>query len=194
MISGAFPNFEIWPRVLGFDPATLTQDQLDQVIDFLIDLKKNQIRIVTGDQSQMAALLSDGDVLLTGSGCWVGLPSIAPEGGDELAFTMPPEGGGTTWIDTWAIPKDAPNLDTVYAYLNEMMSAPVQTKQADTLGMATSNAVAAKQVTKENQERYDYADAQIGTELAPLFRFPEEGKGYTTSEDWNEAWNRIQAA
>ena len=194
MISGAFPNFEIWPRVLGFDPRTLTQDQLDQVTDFLIELKKNQVRIVTGDQSQMAALLSGGDVLLTGSGCWVGLPSIAPEGGDELAFTMPPEGGGTTWIDTWAIPKDAPNLDTVYAYLNKMMSAPVQTKQADTLGMATSNAVAAKQVSKENQERYDYADAQIGTELAPLFRFPEEGKGYTTSEDWNDAWNRIQAA
>jgi spermidine/putrescine transport system substrate-binding protein len=194
MISGAFPNFEIWPRVLGFDPATLTQDQLDQVVDFLIDLKKTQTRIVTGDQSQMAALLSSGDVLMTGSGCWVGLPSIAPEGGDELAFTMPEEGGGTTWIDTWVIPKDAPNLDTVYAYLNEMVSASVQAKQADALGMATSNEVAAGQVSKENKERYDYASAEIGTELAPLFRFPEEGKGYTTSEDWNDAWNRVQAA
>jgi spermidine/putrescine transport system substrate-binding protein len=194
MISGAFPNFEIWPRVLGFDPATLTQDQLDEVVDFLIELKKNQVRIVTGDQSQMAALLSSGDVWLTGSGCWVGLPSIAPEGGSELGFTMPPEGGGTTWIDTWAIPKDAPNIDTVYAYLNEMMSAPVQAKQADTLGMATSNEVAAKQVSKENRERYGYKNDEIGTELAPLFRFPEQDKGYTTSEDWNEAWNRIQAA
>ena len=68
------------------------------------------------------------------------------------------------------------------------------THSADTLGMATSNAVAATKVSKENQERYDYASAEIGTELAPLFQFPEEGKGYTTSEDWNDAWNRVQAA
>jgi spermidine/putrescine transport system substrate-binding protein len=194
MISGAFPNFEIWPRVLGFETATLTPDQLAEVESFLIDLKKEQVRVVTGDQANMADLLARGDVWLTGSGCWVGLPSIGPEGQDELAFTMPPEGGGTTWIDTWAIPKDAPNLDAAYAFLNEMMSAPIQAKQADTLGMATSNAKATKIVSKENQERYEYDSGEIGSELAPLFRFPEEGKGYTTSEEWNEAWNRIQAA
>jgi spermidine/putrescine transport system substrate-binding protein len=193
MISGAFPNFEIWPRVLGFDPATLTQEQLDEVVDFLIDLKKTQVRTVTGDMSDMADLLARGDVWVTGSGCWVGLPSIAPEG-DEVAFTIPPEGGGTTWIDTWAIPKDAPNLDTVYAYLNHMMSTPVQTKQADSLGMATSNEESAKLVSAANREQYGYKASEIGTEQAPLFRFPEQGKGYTTSEDWNEAWNRIQAA
>jgi spermidine/putrescine transport system substrate-binding protein len=193
MISGAFPNFEIWPRVLGYDPATLTQDQLDEVVDFLIDLKKTQVRTVTGDQADMADLLARGDVWLTGSGCWVGLPSIAPKG-DKVAFTIPAEGGGTTWIDTWVIPKDAPNLDTVYAYLNHMVSAAVQVKQADTLGMATSNARAATLVSSANQKQYGYKASEIGTEQAPLFRFPEPDKGYTTSEDWNEAWNRIQAA
>jgi spermidine/putrescine transport system substrate-binding protein len=193
MISGAFPNFEIWPRVLGYDPAKLTQDQLDKVVDFLIDLKKTQVRTVTGDQADMADLLARGDVWLTGSGCWVGLPSIAPEG-DKVAFTIPKGGGGTTWIDTWVIPKDAPNIDTVYAYLDQMMSTAVQVKQADTLGMATSNAQAAKLVSAANREQYGYKASEIGTEQAPLFRFPEQGEGYTTSEDWNEAWNRIQAA
>jgi spermidine/putrescine transport system substrate-binding protein len=194
MLTGAFPNFEIWPRMLGYNKQTLTKAQLEHVTNFLIELKNKHVRIVTGDQSQMASLLSSGECLVTGSGCWVGLPSLAPEGGDEIAFTMPPEGGGSTWIDCWAIPKNAPNIDTVYAYLNEMMSPTVQAKQADLLGMGTSNALAAKQVSKANQTRYDYSNAQVGSELAPLFQFPEEGKGYTTSEEWNEAWNKVQAA
>jgi len=193
MMSGAFPNFEIWPRVLGFDPATLTQDQLDQVTDFLIELKTTQVRTVSSDMADMADLMARGDTWISGSGIWVGLPSIAPKG-DKVAFTMPAKGGGTTWIDTWVIPKDAPNLDTTYAYINEMLSTPVQTEMADALGMGTTNAASAKQVSAANRKQYGYKASEIGTDIAPLFRFPEEGKGYTTSEDWNEAWNRVQAA
>jgi len=191
MITGPFPNFEIWPRLIGYEPSTLTHDQLDKTVEFLINLKRTQVRTIVGDQADMADLLARGDVWVTGSGCWVGLPSIAPQG-DPLAFTIPEKGGGTTWIDTWVIPKDAPNLDATYKLLDHLMSAEVQAKQADTMMMATSNADAVKMVSKQNRATYGYNE--IGSEKAPLFAFPPKGGDYTTPEDWNLAWERINAA
>jgi hypothetical protein len=50
-------------------------------------------------------------------------------------------------------------------------------------------------VSAENRELYsDYDPAAMGGPMTPLFRFPPEGQGYTTYQDWIDAWEQIQAA
>lgn len=193
LADGPNANFEIWPRVLGYDPTTLTKDQLDETVDFLIEFKKKQVRAITPDQNDQIELLRSGDAWVIGSGAFAGLPEFAEGKGDKLSSTIPAP-GGATWIDAWAVPKDAPNLDTALAYIDFMIGVRQQTQLAPALLEAAVNADAVPLLPKANRALFPYDSEAIGTGDLPLFKLPSGDPAYASSADWSEAWQRVAAA
>jgi spermidine/putrescine-binding protein len=192
MMAGVNPNWEIWPRVLGYDLARLTKPQLANVVKFLIHLKKTQCRALLPDGPSVADAMARGDVWICCSGVFTGTPEQAPKG-DKLVAFLPPD-GGASWIDSWQIPQQAPNLATAYAYINHMISVSVQTKMGDKFVEATVNRKAVSGMSKSNAALFDYKAAAIGTKRAPLFQFSLGGGRVSGYEDWQLAWEQVQSA
>jgi spermidine/putrescine transport system substrate-binding protein len=187
-------NFEIWPRVLGFDQKRMTKQQLDKVVDFIIQLKKTQVRAVTEDGDDQLELLRGGEVWVIGSGAFAGLPQRAKgKGGDKIAATVPKE-GTASWIDGWAIAKDAPNPDAAHAYINYVLGTQFQAMMAPKLTEATVNSKAVELLPADQRKVFPYDDPNVGSGKLPLFELPDEGPELVTYQDWNEAWERIASA
>jgi spermidine/putrescine-binding protein len=194
LADGPNANFEIWPRVLGYDPERLTKDQLDKTVDFLVKLKKTQVRAIVGDQNDQIELLRSGDAWIIASGSFAGLPTFAKgKSGDKIAVTTPKE-GGASWIDSWALAKDAPNPATALAYVNYMIGQQPQAKLASSLTEATVNRRAVADLSASDRKLFPYDSATIGTGALPLFKLPSGDSKYATVQDWNDAWQRISAA
>jgi len=193
MVGGVNPIFEIWPRVLGYDLQNLSKTELEKVVEFMVKLIKTQVRVTTTDPFQALSVLARGEADMIASGVAIGFASLAPKG-DKLLGTIPKD-GGATWIDTWAAPDKAPNLDSAYAFVNHMLSPEVQAKVASALTEGTVSTKAIDSVSKANAEIYNYSDSSaIGTDIAPLFRFPlDSSPDRTNYTDWTNAWRQIQS-
>lgn len=195
LVEGPQANFEIWPRVIGgWDPSRLTHDQLDQTTDFLIRLKRTQVRSIASSNDDIARMFAAGEVWITASGANPATQPVANRlGGDRVAFTIPQE-GAATWADSLALPKGAPNADAAYAFLDYMLAPRPQAQHAKEFfaGVVVEDAVAL--VGDENRSIVPYDDIASLVRRAPLFTFPPSGGEYTTPRDWNDAWARIAAA
>lgn len=191
---GPNATIEIWPAVLGYDMTTLTKDQLSEVTDFVIELKKTQVRTITGDPSDMAQLLSTGDIWITGAGTWFGTAGLVNQRDGDEARSIIPSDGGATWIDTYVIAKDAPNLDATYAMIDFLLGRAEQAGMANRTGNATVNQQAIASLSRDNLALYDGYRGEIGGGNVPIYRYPVPDRGFTTPTDWNEAWAKIAAS
>lgn len=191
---GANANFEIWPRVLGYDPSKLTTEQLEKTVEFLIELKKTQVRAIIPDQNTQLQLLQSGEAWIIASGSFAGMPAfVEGQKGDKIASTIPAE-GGASWIDSWMIPKEAPNAATAAAYINFMIGAGPQAQLADKNLEATVNEKAVAKVSADNRKLFPYTSGKIGSGKLPLFKLPNGDPQYATLEEWNSAWEQVAAA
>lgn len=195
LVEGPNANFEIWPRVIGgYDPATLTQAQLDETTDFLIELKRSHVRAIASSNDDIARLFSAGEIWIAASGANPAtVPVAAKLGGDKVNFTIPKE-GAATWCDSLVIPKDPPNEQAAYDFLDYMLKARPQAQHAKDFyaGVVVENAVPL--VGETNRQIVPYDNIAGLTKDAPVFTFPPPGSGLTTPSDWNDAWARIAAA
>jgi spermidine/putrescine transport system substrate-binding protein len=193
LADGPNANFEIWPRVLGYDLRTLTKDQLAKTVTFLIKLKKTQARAIIPDPNDQIDLLRGGDAWIVASGSFAGLPVLAAgRGGDKVAVTTPKE-GGATWIDSYAIAKNAPNSDLAHAYINYMLAPKAEVTVAVANLEAVVNRSAVSLLSAKSRALFPYGSSKVGTGKLPLFIFPQGGK-YATQTDLNNAWEQVSAA
>jgi spermidine/putrescine-binding protein len=114
------------------DPAVLRQ---------AADMLRQQKRLVrTYNSSDFANLLAAGDVDVAHG--WNGeLAEAVANAPDRLAYVVPKE-GGTLWIDNLAIPKDAPNLDAAYAFIDYVLEAETAAKIVNGVHYAGANQAA----------------------------------------------------
>lgn len=52
------------------------------------------------------------------------------KGSEDTVYVIPTE-GSEFWVDTWAIPKDAPHADAAHAFINFILTPSVQAKETD---------------------------------------------------------------
>ncbi len=195
MVDDTLGQIMVWGKVLGFDPPTeLTQEQLDEVIDYLITLKKTQARAFASGWGDVADIMARGDAWIS-TGGWEAISMFAAQKGGDVRFTHPKE-GDFAWTDSWCIPKDAPNADTAYAYANHMISPEAQAIVAKNLASGVVNEKAIDQLDEETAKIYPYDNLESVFEKAPNYDIPprEPTEGLTTLDDWNKAWERLRAA
>jgi len=195
MVDDTLGQIMVWGRVLGYeDPTKVSQEQLDDVIDLLIDIKKNNARTVAPSWGDMADIMARGDAVIS-TGGWEAITMFAAAKGADIRFTHPAE-GDFAWTDSWCIPKDAPNVDTAYAFANFMISPQAQAIVAKNLASGTVNQAAIELMDEATRTIYPYDDLSPVFEKAPNFDIPprEPTEGLTTLDDWNKAWERFRAA
>ena len=141
----------------------------------------------------MADIMSRGDAWIS-TGGWEAISSFGAAKGADIRFTHPRE-GDFAWTDSWCIPKDAPNLDTAYAWIEWMISPKAQAIVARNLSSGTISKAAVPLMDKKTRSIYPYANLAPVFKKAPNFDIPPRTKGkFTTLDDWNKAWERLRAA
>ncbi|MBI2201088.1 MAG: extracellular solute-binding protein [Armatimonadetes bacterium] len=89
---------------------------LDKILAFLISKKKN-VKTYWSTAAEIEKLLSTEEVWIAET--WDGTGWKLDRAGNPIKFTAPNE-GAMTWMDGFAIPKGAKNLDAAYAWINFM--------------------------------------------------------------------------
>ncbi|MGL6432031.1 extracellular solute-binding protein [Aeromonas caviae] len=126
---------------LGRDPRSGKADDLEAALDLLKGIKP----YIRKFQSQPVTQLVNGDLCLSlgYSGDMTQARRAAAEAGKgaDFEYRLPKE-GSTIWMDTMAIPADAPHPDYAYAFINFVMRPANMAAITNSTGYPTASAKA----------------------------------------------------
>lgn len=179
-------------RLLGYDPATLTQDQYTKVKD-LFQQFVDQTNGVSASYGDLTTKLVAGDVVACYEG-WAAVNSFAAAKGVKTIKTNTPKEGSASFCDAWAIPPTADNVDTALAWINQVISPEINAKAAEYLvgGVTVADAVPLLDATTKSLYPYDQLDHLL--EVAPFFNNPPvQSDQYVTIETVIKDWADIVA-
>jgi spermidine/putrescine-binding protein len=190
MVDDPVANTWLWAKSLGHpEPARLTQEQLDEVIDVMAETKPNVVAFAT-DLGDQADILIRGDASIAIGG-WAFQKVLAEEAGVELAIGLPEEDGTYFWADVYAIAVDAPNECNAYAFIDYMMDPANNAAMATALGSGATIVDAVPLLDEDSRALYDYTIPEdpgsvLGTQVVLP---PAEDEGDIVGlAKWNEAW------
>lgn len=168
----------------------LTQEELDMAIDFLRKVLANSDKIAASYGDLLTMYLSQ-DIWSTTVG-WEYFSIASQAEGIPLELTVPKE-GSFSWIDSLAIVKDAPNMDSAYGLVNQNISEDAQIFWGNFLATGVVNPTAVSGID-ENLTRY-FAYDTLDEYLANMpigYMPPTESDEFTTQQDWIDAWNSLK--
>lgn len=194
MVDDTLGQIMVWAKVLGYDPPVeLTPEQLDDVIKFLMEIKKKQARTFASSWGDMADIMARGDAWIS-TGGWEAIRNFAADKGAQVNYTHPAE-GDFAWTDSWCIPKDAPNPDAAYAWIDWILGAEPQAQMDKNLSGGAVTQTAIDKLDPETKRIFPYDNLDEVFSKAPNYPMPPREPGeLTTLDDWNKAWERLRAA
>ena len=173
-------------HVLGYDPSTVTPEQLAEIEDLLTQIiaQANGVSPSFGD---MTTLLVSGDIVA----CWQGWASMNYCRRRRPARTrsrpVVPEEGGFTFADAYAIPSTVDNLDTAHAWINQVLDPQANAEAAIYLVAGVTVEAAQPLLDEATASLYDYSDVESFFAAAPLYNNPPiESDEYVTIGQWQE--------
>jgi len=179
--------------VSGAKVASLvTPAQLEEVKKYCIKLKKEHARAIFPSYGECADAMVRGEVVMTLGGAeW--LPAIVAEK-KKLAYTYPKE-GCFGFIDSYVIPKTAPNPDLAHKMANHMLTVPAQLELTkNNYAVLTQEAIDA--LTGPAATMYPYKDMGAFESKCKFFPMaPSESTAEVAGwPDWLAAWQEVLAA
>lgn len=113
----------------------LAQDTLAKIRPYVRNINSSEYIEALANGDLCAAVGYNGDVLQA--------RNRAHEAGNgiDVGYQVPKE-GSVLWFDMLAIPKDAPDVESAYAFMNYVMTPQVSADISDTMHFATANAAA----------------------------------------------------
>jgi spermidine/putrescine transport system substrate-binding protein len=172
------------------DVNKLTQEDLDKAIDFLRKVLANSDKIAASYGDLITMYLAE-DIWTTTVG-WEYFSIASQNEGIPLELTVPSE-GSFSWIDSLAVVKDAPNIDTAYGLVNQNISKDAQVFWGNFLatGVVNPDAVEGVDPSLTKYFPYDRLDDYLST--MPLgYMPPTESDEFTTQQQWIDAWNSLK--
>jgi len=182
---------EVFPtalRLLGMPTGSQTAENLVEVEKFVMAVRPS---IKYFHSSQYINDLANGEVCLVLG--WSGDILIARDraaeagNGHEIAYVIPRE-GALMWVDTMAIPKDAPHVENAYRFLDYILRPEVIAAVTNYVNYANGNAASLAHVKPEiTGDKSIYPDAATKAKLFPQVVNTPEYDRLTT-----RAWTRIK--
>lgn len=194
MLDSPVNQIIIWGRVLGYrHPATITQAQLAEAVELAVRVKRES-QALLAEWDELPTLLARGDSWIATAG-WEAIARFASKLGADVRLSYPKE-EAYPWMDSWCLPRDAPNEEAAYAWINWMIGPQAQAVVCRNLLCGTVNARAVEQLDPSVGETFPHE--RLNEFFAPGMYVgipPLESKGdLTTLADWNEAWEEVRAA
>lgn len=131
------------------DPFNLSEDEMIQVRDKLIELKGNLLSYYAGFEDGVEVWESGSAIMMLS----MGEPQLGQlrERGYNAVYSIPDE-GAIGWLDTWALSAGAEDLECAHAWVNHMLTAEVGTELNSNYGYGPTTVAA---------EGLDYADRLV---------------------------------
>jgi len=192
MLDDALGQITQAARAIGVkrDPSLLTPAEFAECKELLIKMKRGARAIVSSFGEAKSMLISgeaDGwfsaNIMIAGE---------AKKEGYNIWGCIPKE-GTLIFLDSYVIPKSAPNLDGAYALINQMLSTETQIELAEMyMGCVTSDAPPL--LDKELYSYFPYDDLpKFFTENILNGPIPLEPGKYATMDDWVTMWEEVKA-
>ena len=173
------------------NPSRLTAKQLATCQSWLTRIRKNS-RTVAPTLGDLANVLASGDAALT-TESWEGVAMLVRSKGKPCNWTGTKD-GSWGWNDQYAIPKDAPNVDGAYAFINTMIGGKSNAaiSNATTSGTPVERAVKYLNATARSEFNYKNVGATLhGLGFYPLPPITRQGN-ITSYSDWLAAWEKVK--
>ena len=181
--------------VTGVEAAgRITKKQLDEVVDYMIKIKKEHARMLAMSYGEGLDAVVRGEVQICAQG-WEPMAAWALDMGADLGWTYPSE-GSYGWMDTIVLAKDAPYVDETYGLINHALGTEAQIVVGDVIYCGAVNPSAVPHMTPLAREMYTYDAVPSFYENAPLLLLPPlepDGK-HATYTQWLEGYERFLKA
>ena len=185
-------NFALGSHILGYDAGALTPDQFEEVKDYLSQVIA-QTKGVAPSYGDYTTRFASGDVVLGFLG-WQAVNTFAKDAGKDTVKMSFPDEGGISFCDSYAIPPGADNVDTVDAWINEVLDPQVHAAAAEYLVAGVTVEDAVQYLSPEVAAFYPYDTLD---ELVAKFPFynnpPVESDEFITFEEARTAWEDLKA-
>jgi spermidine/putrescine-binding protein len=192
MTDDPLPNVMTSCLILGFDASALTQDQLGQVKDFLLQMK-GQAKSIAPTYGDTTNLLTSGEAIATFPG-WSAIQVFA--GADANVQSVTPAEGVYLWVDSWTIPSTAEHRANALAWLAETNTPEIQAAQAEALAAGVTRADAVDLIEDDvikGLYPYDDLEGYFG-ETTVLQQVGSTAEGdQTTFDNWLTMWEEVKA-
>ena len=176
------------------DPSRITQAQLDDVLKLANAVKKNIVLV--GSFGDMTDIIVRGDASMAFA-AWELMVEMAAPKGVTLKSGLTGKDKGFLWSDAYSIPKDAPNLDAAYAFINQMISPASNAILAVNTGSGAANQDAVALIPEEKRGQYNYDLVKgdpIGNAMSLSVLPPLEPQGDIVGiAAWRKAWQEFRA-
>lgn len=160
MIDGAREMIGIGLQSLGYSLNDIDSSHIRAAADKMKTLMPNVVGLIT-DEIKMH--IAEGEVPLAVT--FSGEAATAMDQNEDLAYVVP-EKGSNLWLDTFAIPKIADNVEGAYALINFLTSKEASIANAEYVGYATPNMEAKAALPKEiTDDKAFYPDQAIMDKL-----------------------------
>jgi spermidine/putrescine transport system substrate-binding protein len=182
-------------QILGFfsEESQYTPEQMDEIFDLLGQFK-SQARAVTGSYGDLTDLFVRGEVVAVYVG-WAAVNEFAAAKGKATVEHFIPEEGAWAFVDSWVIPPESEDVDTVLAFIDHSLSPEVQAAQAKSLSAGVVTLDAVPLLEPEAAELYPYDDIESFFETTKLAAVPfEPPEEFVNFDEWLERWETFLAA
>jgi spermidine/putrescine-binding protein len=173
---------------LGYEARYLTEEQLDDVIEFMQGLW-SQARVLSPSFGDIIGLLASGEIVAA----YGGYPGLGAFTENPDILTVFPTEGTTGYVDVYSVPAGADNREGALAFINAMLDPVVNAKVNDVFAQATPIAAAVDLVSDANKALYPYDDLENFLTVNPIQELPVGENGAITMGDFIEAYGSLAA-
>ncbi|WP_016697272.1 polyamine ABC transporter substrate-binding protein [Actinoalloteichus spitiensis] len=165
----------------GHDPNTTDPGELEDAVEYLLDLKSVLGQIT----SDVIEPLASGQAPLAQA--WSGDVFQAMETNPDLDFVIPEE-GGLSWVDVLCVPRSAPHAANAHRFIDHILRPEVGGRLANAIQYGSPNAAARPFVDEEL-----LADERIYPSAEALARVPfTRDLGPEIEGRYADAWTRVK--
>jgi len=180
-------------KYLGLDPDSKNATDIEKAGALLLQLRPN---IQKFHSSEYLNALANGEICLVigWSGDVFQAKNRAKEAAEktkkpvvEIEYVVPKE-GAQIWFDSFSIPKDAPNPEAAYAFINFMMRPDIAARNSNFVAYASGNLAAQKSIDKDILENPAiYPPADVFKRLYTVTPYPPQLQRTVT-----RVWTRVK--
>ena len=166
--------------VLGYDPFNLTEEQMDEVVDRMIE-QKDLVRKYWSSGDDLIKLMASKEVnIATG---WSYMYTQLKNEGVNVKRLVPEE-GNLGWVDTLMIPVNAENPCAAYKWMEWALSPDGGSQTAKASGYSIANPEVAKKLSPEEVKDLHMDDPDFIDEIV-LWEEVDRPM-------YQDAWNRVK--